>query len=189
VPLWKRSVRRRSAEKLIEEVDYLLQRYKIRSFEFWIVIALAGLMILASPAQAADYKYCGQPKRDANGVIVRSTAAKAAFRAEVACPSTGLFTGACPGWSIDHTWPLASCGCDSITNMAWLKNTIKTFLDSRSITPYRFQRDCGIASNTAYSLYNHPDQLPSSTVLSKICDAYKVQPGLLLLWVDEGETE
>lgn len=98
----------------------------IRSPEFWIVIALAGLMILAAPAHAVDYKYCGQPKRDQNGVIVRSTAAKAAFRAEVACPSTGLFTGACPGWSVDHVWPLAGCGCDTATNMQWLPNTIKS---------------------------------------------------------------
>lgn len=63
-----------------------------------------------------------------------------------------------------------------------VKNTIKKFLDDRGVTPYRFQKDCGIAANTAYSLYNNPGQLPSSTVLSKICDAYEVQPGDLLVW-------
>ncbi len=39
----------------------------------------------------------------------------------------------------------------------------------------------------AYDLYNNPDQLPSSAVLSKICDAYEVQPGELLEWVKEVE--
>lgn len=102
----------------------------IRTPEFWLLMAFAGLLVIASPAHAddrlIDHKYCGQPARDSNGTIIRSSKVKAAFRAAVACPSTGLFIGTCPGWSIDHTWPLASCGCDSVTNMAWLKNTIKS---------------------------------------------------------------
>lgn len=64
-----------------------------------------------------------------------------------------------------------------------MKNKIKTFLDRRGITPYRFRKDTGIAQRTAYDLYNNPEQLPSSTVLGKICDAYEVQPGELLEWV------
>jgi anaerobic magnesium-protoporphyrin IX monomethyl ester cyclase len=35
VPLWQRRVRRRSPAKLLEEVEYVLDRYHIRSFEFW----------------------------------------------------------------------------------------------------------------------------------------------------------
>lgn len=68
-----------------------------------------------------------------------------------------------------------------------VKNRIKLFLDSRGITPYKFKKDVGIAQRTAYDLYNNPDQLPSSPVLSKICDTYKVPPGQILDWVDPGE--
>lgn len=66
-----------------------------------------------------------------------------------------------------------------------MKNTIKKFLDSREITRYRFMKEVGLAQNTAYGLYANPDQLPSSTVLSRICDTYKVQPGELLEWAEE----
>jgi DNA-binding Xre family transcriptional regulator len=66
-------------------------------------------------------------------------------------------------------------------------NKIKPFLDGRGITPYRFQKDVGIAVRTAYDLYNLATQLPSSSVLSKICDAYRVQPGELLEWVESPE--
>jgi DNA-binding Xre family transcriptional regulator len=63
-------------------------------------------------------------------------------------------------------------------------NKIKPFLLPKEITPYRFQRDVGIATRTAYDLYNNPAQLPSSTVLSKICDAYRIQPGEIIEWID-----
>lgn len=62
-------------------------------------------------------------------------------------------------------------------------NTIKEFADKRGLTPYRMIKDTGIAPRTGYDLYNDPTQLPGSRVLSKICDAYKIQPGLLLKWV------
>lgn len=63
-----------------------------------------------------------------------------------------------------------------------VKNTIKDFLDSKGITPYRFLRDVGIAQRTAYDLYNNPDQLPSPKVLSRICDTYEIEPGAILKW-------
>jgi DNA-binding Xre family transcriptional regulator len=68
-------------------------------------------------------------------------------------------------------------------------NRLKPFLDERGITPYRFQKDCRIAVRTAYSLYNLCTQLPSSQVLSKICDTYKVQPGEILEWVEVVDQE
>jgi DNA-binding Xre family transcriptional regulator len=66
-----------------------------------------------------------------------------------------------------------------------VKNKIKIFLDNRGITPYQFRKTVGIAQRTAYDLYNNPEQLPSSTVLSKICDTYEIQPGELLEWVKQ----
>ena len=66
-----------------------------------------------------------------------------------------------------------------------MRNKIKSFLDSRGITPYRFWKDVDLAKGTAYSLYNKPQQLPSSDVLSRICDTYKIQPGEILEWVEK----
>ncbi|MEO1185359.1 MAG: helix-turn-helix transcriptional regulator, partial [Cyanobacteria bacterium J06636_27] len=31
--------------------------------------------------------------------------------------------------------------------------------------------------------YNNPTQVPHTTVLSKICDRYEIQPGEILEWV------
>lgn len=66
-----------------------------------------------------------------------------------------------------------------------VRNKIKQFLDDRGTTPYRFQKEVGIAPKTAYSLYNNPNQLPASTVISKICDRYEIQPNEVLEWVPE----
>ncbi len=70
-----------------------------------------------------------------------------------------------------------------------MKNTIREFLEKRGITRYRFYKDVGIAPKTAYDLYSSPEQLPASTVLAKICDTYKVQPGELLIWVGDNPSE
>ncbi len=64
-----------------------------------------------------------------------------------------------------------------------MRNKIKQFLDSRGITRYQFWKATGVAQRTAYDLYENPKQLPSSTVLTKICDTYEVQPGELLEWI------
>lgn len=42
-----------------------------------------------------------------------------AFRKLNPCPSTGLTTGACPGWVVDHMIPLCAGGPDHPSNMAW----------------------------------------------------------------------
>lgn len=85
-----------------------------------------------------DYRYCGVPKRDANGDIVRSGAVLSAFQRLHPCPSTGLKVGACPGWSKNHTVPLACGGCDAVFNLQWLPDTIKTCSDPHCID--RFER-------------------------------------------------
>lgn len=68
-------------------------------------------------------------------------------------------------------------------------NKIKKFLDSRKLTPYRFREDVGIANKTAYDLCNNPKQVPHTTVLSKICDHYEIQPGEILEWVPLEKTK
>ncbi len=42
-----------------------------------------------------------------------------AFRELNACPSTGQFTGPCPGLVIDHGYPLCAGGADAVWNLAW----------------------------------------------------------------------
>ena len=66
-----------------------------------------------------------------------------------------------------------------------MRNKIKEFIDGKGITVYRFREDTGIANKTAYDLYNHPDKYPAESVMSKICAAYRVQPGDLLEWVPD----
>jgi hypothetical protein len=53
----------------------------------------------------------------------RSAAARAAFKREQPCPSTGLRRGACPGYVIDHKQALCVGGPDAPQNMAWMTVT------------------------------------------------------------------
>jgi len=61
------------------------------------------------------------PERDKNGRIKRSSYQVVLFKRANPCPSTGLNTGKCPGWVVDHKTPLCLCGSDSPENMAWQK--------------------------------------------------------------------
>lgn len=49
----------------------------------------------------------------------RSREARAAFKREHPCPSTGKSRGACPGYVIDHIKPLKRGGADARSNMQW----------------------------------------------------------------------
>jgi len=76
-----------------------------------------------------EERYCSEPAnvlRDADGKIARSRAVIAFFRARHPCPSTHLTSGPCRDWAIDHVIPLECGGCDSVNNMQWLPNAIKS---------------------------------------------------------------
>src|SRR6516164_4563078 len=49
----------------------------------------------------------------------RSAAVKREFQLTHPCPSTGLTSGACPGWVKDHIVPLVCGGPDVPSNMQW----------------------------------------------------------------------
>lgn len=49
----------------------------------------------------------------------RSFTAKAHFALTNPCPSTGESTPHCPGYVIDHIWPLCAGGKDVPQNMQW----------------------------------------------------------------------
>ena len=86
----------------------------------------AALPAPGAPGAVADARYCGEPKRTSSGKIYRSRIELRAFAEVFPCPSTLKNLPSCPGWAIDHTIPLASGGCDSVANMTWLPDTIKS---------------------------------------------------------------
>jgi len=90
------------------------------------IIALALLMFCGTADAQVDPRFGGEPERNADGTIKRSTYQRALFVRTYPCPATGAVTGACPGWQVDHVIPLASCGVDAPLNMQWLPIAIKT---------------------------------------------------------------
>lgn len=88
------------------------------------VLAVAGSWEAAG-GPLDETRYCGSPKRDADGRIARRADVLRAYRALYPCPSTGKTTGRCDGWNLDHTVPLACGGCDSVANLSWLPVQIK----------------------------------------------------------------
>ncbi len=76
------------------------------------------LLILPSLAIASP-RAEGVP-RNSHGRIARSGAARAEFKREHPCPSTGRSSGACPGWTIDHVIALKRGGADDAGNMQWM---------------------------------------------------------------------
>ena len=84
-----------------------------------------------------ELRYCGEPARDKDGSISRSSSVIAKFKIIHPCPETNKISGSCPGWAIDHVIPLACGGCDAVSNMQWLPIGIK----SQAITGKdRFER-------------------------------------------------
>jgi len=89
-----------------------------------VVVIMVGCG--AHPAYADNHltetRYCGEPKRTASGKILRSKAVRLEFERLYPLP---------PGyerskWQVDHVIPLAAGGCDSVSNMQWLPESIKT---------------------------------------------------------------
>lgn len=68
--------------------------------------------------RAASWK-CTTCELDANGRIKRNPAVRREFRRQYPCPATGMTTGACPGYVVDHIVPLKRGGADQPPNMQW----------------------------------------------------------------------
>jgi hypothetical protein len=73
-----------------------------------------------------ETRCCITPARTESGEILRRADVLRAFQKIHPCPSTGLKTGACPGWQRDHVLPLACGGFDIVSNIQWLPVSIKT---------------------------------------------------------------
>jgi hypothetical protein len=109
----------------------------IRSPEFWLLMAFAGLMVIVAPAHATDAytddRYLPEGveiARNADGSIKRDAKVLREFQKIHPCPSTGSTTGACPGWKKDHVISLACRGVDAVRNMQWLDDITKAFKDA-----------------------------------------------------------
>lgn len=101
-----------------------------------IAVAIAIPAAVVSNMNAGDPRYCGTPARDANGRIIRDTDKLLNdFTALHPCPSTGEARRECPGWAIDHVIPLSCGGCDSIGNLQWLPNNIKSAAMTDDVWP------------------------------------------------------
>lgn len=104
------------------------------------LVACGGVPLVSEPATAQglmtvnkvidptliETRYCGAPKRDTKGAIIRRADVVTAFRADNVCPATGLTTGKCTDWQVDHVKPLDNGGCDAVWNMQWLPIWLKT---------------------------------------------------------------
>ena len=97
-----------------------------------LLLCLAAGAALAQPSSREpvnaleEQRYCGTPKRNGRGEIIRRADVLSAFRKRHACPVTSAATGACPGWAVDHVIPLACGGCDAVSNLQWLPNALKS---------------------------------------------------------------
>ncbi|PLZ89487.1 MULTISPECIES: helix-turn-helix domain-containing protein [Fischerella] len=63
-----------------------------------------------------------------------------------------------------------------------VKNRIKYLIDALGETRYQFWKKTGLAQNTAYRLYDHPDYIPGRDVIEKLCRTYKWQPGDFIVY-------
>lgn len=103
------------------------------------VMLLALLLLMALPVRAdplLETRYCGAPVRLADGSIRRRADVLAAFRRIHPCPSTLKFTGACPGWAMNHDRSLACGGCDAVSNLSWMPTDIKTCAGAHCVDRY-----------------------------------------------------
>lgn len=94
-----------------------------------MLIALSGGVVLAD-SRLIETRYCGPPKRDAFGVIIRRADVITAYKAAHPCPSSGLYgRGKCENYSLNHPMPLACGGCDSVSNLMYMRNDVKKIID------------------------------------------------------------
>lgn len=77
-----------------------------------------------------------------SSALARDPAQVRAFRKLNVCPSTGKFTGACPGHVVDHKWPLCLGGADHPSNMQWQTTADSYVKDRLERAACRFKKSC-----------------------------------------------
>lgn len=81
-------------------------RLALRTAAMWLLVALGLALVLfvIAPAFALE---------------ARNPETVSEFRKSAPCPATGKYTGACPGYVVDHMYPLCAGGKDHPLNMQW----------------------------------------------------------------------
>lgn len=91
-----------------------------------ILAIISGMVHAEQLDPMKEWRCCQDPiLRNPDGTIYRSSAVYNEFRRQNPCPSTGKTTGACPGWSVNHGYPLDCGGFDAVFNMLWMSNIVK----------------------------------------------------------------
>lgn len=91
----------------------------------FLTLSLFTQITYADPA-LEDTRYVTQVIRNSDGSIHRRADVLRQFQVLHHCPSTGLSTGACAGWQMNHVIPLACGGKDAVSNLQWLRVALKT---------------------------------------------------------------
>ena len=94
--------------------------------KYLYILTLLFLYGVGYAQSVEDPRICNDVKRDSRNRILRDQNVLRDFQKLYPCPSTGRSYGSCPDFSIDHVIPLACGGCDSIINLQWLPNVIKS---------------------------------------------------------------
>jgi hypothetical protein len=86
---------------------------------FCTVLLYAAVLIAVPASSRSSGTKCTACVRNRRGRIKRNPAAKRAFQQKNPCPATGMTSGACHGYVVDHIVPLKRGGSDSPANMQW----------------------------------------------------------------------
>lgn len=96
------------------------------AYTLFVIIVTLSAVSIAQAGPLDETRCCIEPIRKADGSILRRADVLTAFKKNHPCPVTGLTTGSCTGWQIDHVIPLACGGKDEVANLQWLPIQIKT---------------------------------------------------------------
>jgi len=66
-----------------------------------------------------------------------------------------------------------------------ITNNIKSLIDQRGITRYRFWKDTGLNRETAYRLYDDPYYIPGADIMDRIAKKYGWQPGMYIFYLTD----
>jgi hypothetical protein len=94
----------------------------VRRLGFVLIAVLLALSLAfgrGSGVRAGSSTKCLSCARNSKGKIASSSEAKRDFQKTHPCPSTGVTSGGCKGYVVDHIVPLKRGGADSPSNMQW----------------------------------------------------------------------
>lgn len=86
------------------------------------ILILAALISFNVFAETVDSRYCGEPERYSNGKIKRNANLVKQFKEMYPIPEELKHMN----FEVDHVIPLANGGCDSLINLQYLPQEIKS---------------------------------------------------------------